>query len=362
MPVKQSRNTRQFIFAITGAIALAGLTACGSTASSTPPSASPAETGTAAASLFPQPSASLIAAAKKEGTLVWDTGTTTPSSLQAIVSGFESAYPGISVKANPGTNALEAAFLAQEQAGSYQVDAVLFNNAFFTDPQVAKYMEPMDNLIPGFTSKYPKQYQFANGVGGTVYIIPNGFAYNTQSVTGANAPKSFADFEKPFWKGHLLTENPNQDVAAYDTFSMILQELGPQALQAIGKNLEVSNMASSFPSAAELLASEQGYAVIPMSGNNITPLAAKGAPLTTVVPSLATGGELGVAVPAHAPHAAAAQLFAEWAYSPVGQKVIAQANNAAAPLYTVGLPSKFTAPDLSQDNLSKIDQLLGIPQ
>jgi iron(III) transport system substrate-binding protein len=333
-------------------------TACGSSNSKSSASASQTVKPTTALQAWNTAPQSLIDAAKAEGTLTVYSGNVT---IPQTATEFQKEY-GIKVTYIEGSSTnLESRYTAEAQSGKVQADVIMAGYSSFYDTSLtAGYLLPINQVIPGFTQNYPSQYQYDNGNFGVYLLNQNGFVYNTSLVTGSNIPTNYTDFTKPYWKGKLISVNPNDSIAFLQFWDFILKKFGADTVKAIGANINAKQMQSSFPPEAQSVSAGEGSAALLMTQSAMSDLVAKGAPLKYVSPPLATGPTYVAGVSAKAPHSAAAQLFAYWLYTPKGQAFQAQINVGLAPLGGGNLGSFYTPNPNAETEKAQIDSLLGV--
>jgi iron(III) transport system substrate-binding protein len=369
----QRKSWRMLPLAAVATVAAIALAACGSSGSSGGGSsaggssaggsapASQAATNKDVAAGAPAPPASLLAQAKQEGKLTIYTSIASAGLTTGIQQAFNKAYPSISVQfLSEGSTEVTGRYATEAKAGAVQADDVLTGySGFYPQMLSAGYMLPTASVIPGFASIYPTAGTLDNGQIGVVFEIPNGLAYNTNLVSGANIPTSFADFAKPYWKGHLLAFNPSASPAFLQFWDMVLKVYGPTVVKEIGQNIIPDSEADTLPPAAQSLAAGEGYAALLMPQTTTEPLVSSGAPIKFVLPSTATGPQYVLGVSAKGPDPAAAKLFAYWAYSRTGQAALTAVNSSIGAL--TGDTKGFYAPnnDISASEQAQILSLLG---
>ena len=130
----------------------------------------------------------LIAAAKKEGTVVWYTTQIVDQFARPAAAMFEKLYPGIKVRLSR-TNATTAAIkiLQENRAGKNQSD--VFDGTVTVVPlkkegYVLKY-------LPDAAKDYPPQYKDPEGywIATNIYVLTP--AFNTRSIPPGQEPKNF---------------------------------------------------------------------------------------------------------------------------------------------------------------------------
>src|SRR6185369_5818698 len=133
--------------------------------------------------------------AKKEGKVVWYTSLALPSA-EKVAKLFEAAYPGIKVEVNrTGSERIIARVMQELKANIKNVDVVHTSDAghfvyFKAQKLLTKYTPAGVEAFPaGFKDKDGYFY----GLRATVNVI----AYNTKTVSAAEAPKTWKDLLDP---------------------------------------------------------------------------------------------------------------------------------------------------------------------
>jgi iron(III) transport system substrate-binding protein len=366
MTPSQIQRKRRRMLPLVAAAAIAAVTAagCSSASGGTSAAASSSPTQNVSKDIAagaPAPPASLVSAANKEGKLTIYTSIASAGLTTGIQQAFNKVYPSISVQfLSEGATEVTGRYTNEAKAGAVQADDVLSGySGFYPASLSAGYLLPINSVIPGFSALYPTGGMLGNGDFGVVFEIPNGAAYNTQLVSSANIPKTFADFAKPYWKGHLLAFNPSASPAFLQFWDMMLKTYGPTVVKEIGQNIIPNSEADTLPPAAQSLAAGEGYAALLMPSTTTAPLIANGAPVKWVLPSVATGPQYVLGVSAKGPDPSAAKLFAYWAYSRTGQAALTAVNSSIGAL--TGDTKGFYAPNnsISPSEQAQILSLLG---
>jgi iron(III) transport system substrate-binding protein len=330
---------------------------CGPKAGGTSGSAGASSAATAAGS--PAPPQSLVSQAKQEGNLVIYTTINDATTNSAIEADFEAAYPGIKVnQIELSAGSIDSRVEAEAAAGDAQSDILIQNYTnFFPDALSKGYILNLNSVIPGFKSVFPAAYVQDNGGAAVATIVENGFAYNTQLATGANVPACYSQFAQPFWKGKLITPDPNQDVAALEFWNAMLQTLGAATTEKIAANVGQSHASyDSFAPALAALGAGEGAASVLASPTSLQSLISAGAPVKYVLPEFASGSENSIGVTSKGPNPAAGKLFAYWATSKAGQTALAKAVGGSAPLDLAGTTSQYVAPNYAQATSAAVKQ------
>jgi len=161
-------------------------------------------------SAAPPPSAvtpELIAAAKKEGKVVWYTSIDLKVA-EEIAKTFEVKYPGVSVQVERTGAERLLQRIGQEYASNiHAVDVVNSSDAshlvYWKDKG---WLAP---YVPEDVAKfYPPEHKDPDGTYASFRIFLCIIAYNTSLVKKDEAPKSFADLLLPKWKGKIVKAHP----------------------------------------------------------------------------------------------------------------------------------------------------------
>jgi iron(III) transport system substrate-binding protein len=143
-----------------------------------------------------------VAKAEQEGQLVFychenEAGTA------GIMQGFSKDFPKIKTSyVRAQTGALYSKILAERSAGRFDVDVLQLSDLspafdFQKKGGYEHYESPESGAYKKDNLSSPNGYFFWTGVD------PAGIAYNTEKVTGSDAPKGWKDILDPRWKGKI---------------------------------------------------------------------------------------------------------------------------------------------------------------
>src|SRR5262249_48250054 len=149
---------------------------------------------------------SRIEAAKREGRVVWYTSLAL-TSAEKVAKLFETAYPGIKVEVQrTGSQRILQRVMQELQANIKNVDVIHTSDAghyvFLKEKKLLMKYTPAG--VEGFPASFKDRDGYHYGPRATV----NGIAYNTKSVSAAEAPKTWKDLLDPRWRGKLVTAHP----------------------------------------------------------------------------------------------------------------------------------------------------------
>ena len=167
----------------------------------------------------------LIAAAQKEGKVVWYTSVDLPLA-ERVSKAFEAKYPGVAVRVE--RSGAERVFqrIGQEYGSRiYAVDVVNSSDAahlivWKRDGLLAPY-------VPEDVAKhYPADHKDPDGQFASFRVFLSVIAYNTNLVKAGEAPKSFADLLDPKWAGKIIKAHPGYSGTIMTATYQISRDLG----------------------------------------------------------------------------------------------------------------------------------------
>jgi len=167
----------------------------------------------------------LIAAAQKEGKLVWYTSIDLKVS-EAIAKTFEAKYPGVAVKVErTGAERLLQRIGQEYGSNIHSVDVANSSDAsHLVSWKSQGWLAP---YVPEDVAKfYPEEHKDADGTYASFRITLSIIAYNTSLVKKEDAPKAFADLLDAKWKGKLVKSHPGYSGATMTATFAMVRELG----------------------------------------------------------------------------------------------------------------------------------------
>jgi iron(III) transport system substrate-binding protein len=288
------------------AVAIATLTACGTTGAQPSTSSKPAAAKTV------EITPALVKAAKAEGTVNVQY-TTEVSSMQAVVAEFNKAYPGIDVQLTRNSGAPGGQAVLQDwQAGVSHNDVVAISD--YTSAVQVVQSGAIAPLVLPKDSQRPKQYQVGPGMV-SIVLETTVIGFNTNLVTTKEAEslKNWKEVLDPKWKGKINVITPT-------TSSGLIPALYGQKyvesdfLKKLAKNDPV--LFDGTAPARDALVSGQQAISFGQFDDAMIALRATGAPVGWVYPNpTPSWGAHAFGVVANAPHPNAARLFWAWILS-----------------------------------------------
>jgi iron(III) transport system substrate-binding protein len=157
----------------------------------------------------PADEAAKLAAAKKEGKVVWYVSMLDIDTAEKVGKAFEAKYPGVSVEVVRATaGVIYQRVLQESQAGVFADDVFSSTEEGhylnFKDKKLIRPYLPVgsDQVLPRFQHIDPdNDYQVASV--GLILLL-----HNTQKVPLAEAPKQWKDLLDPKWKDKISFGHP----------------------------------------------------------------------------------------------------------------------------------------------------------
>src|SRR5882762_5579741 len=194
--------------------------------------------------------AALIAAAKKEGEVVWYSTQIISQLVRPVTAAFEKKYPGIKVRSTRA-NATETAIkiLNESKAGRPQSD--VFDGTTTVVPlkaagYVLKWLPDAAKDYPAYL-KDPEGYWIANNL----FIITPGF--NTRLVSRGTEPRTYQDLLNPKWRGKMAWNGFPTASGIGGFVGTVLTEMAEEKGRAYLRELAKQNIAPLPGSAREVL-------------------------------------------------------------------------------------------------------------
>ena len=262
----------------------------------------------------------LIAAAKKEGKVVWYTSIDLKLSEQ-IGKAFEAKYPD--VKCQVERTGAERVFQRIGQEYGSNVHAVdVVNSSDAAHLVVWKRNGWLAPYVPEDVAKfYPADHKDPDGMFASFRVFLSIIAYNTKLVKKEDAPKSFADLLDPKWKGKIVKAHPGYSGTIMTATYEMSRDLGWGYFEKLAKQNVLQIQSASDPPKKLAL----GERAVMADGNeyNIFQIKEKGGP---VEPVYATEGVPLVVGPnavfKAAPNPNAARLFQAYCFTTECQQLV----------------------------------------
>jgi iron(III) transport system substrate-binding protein len=260
----------------------------------------------------------LIAAAQKEGKVVWYSATDV-SVAEKLAKGFEAKYPGIKVQVErSGAERLFQRINQEYGSKIHNVDVIETSDAVhFVHFKKQGWLE---KAVPAEVAKlWPANARDPDGTYAVYRAHLSVIAYNSKLVPKEQAPRSHADLLDPKWAGKMVKAHPGYSGTIMTGTQALSQSIGWTYFEKLGKQ-KVMQVQSSTEPPKKLAAGERP---VMADGNeyNVFLLKESGVPIEPVYAPEGTPLVVGnAAVLKNAPHPSAAKLFYHYMFSREAQQ------------------------------------------
>ncbi|HEY0824282.1 MAG TPA: extracellular solute-binding protein [Ramlibacter sp.] len=262
----------------------------------------------------------LVAAAQKEGKVVWYSATDVQVA-EKLARAFEAKYPGIKVQVErSGAERLFQRINQEYGSKIHNADVIETSDAVhFVHFKKQGWLQP---AVPSEVAKHwPKDYKDADGTYAAYRAHLSVIAYNTKLVPKEQAPKSHADLLDPKWQGKLVKAHPGYSgTIMTGTQALSQSPLGWSYFEKLGKQKVMQVQSSTEP--PKKLA--QGERPVMADGNeyNVFVLKESGVPIEPVYAAEGTPIVIGnAALLKNAPNPNAARLFYHFMFTREAQQL-----------------------------------------
>jgi iron(III) transport system substrate-binding protein len=267
-----------------------------------------------------RPDPALLAAAQKEGEIVYYTTQIVDQIVRPLIKAFVISAPGVQIKYVRGNGTSLVVRLTNEaRAGRVQADAWCLVDgvqAIMQAGLVAPFEVPSANrLPPGLVDREHRWVATNLGV--------RSAAYNTQVVPKEHAPHGYQDLLDPRWKGKIVW-NPMSMTGAWGFISTVIKGMGDEKgmtyLRALAKQQIVPLPIAIRAVLDRVIAGE--YAIgLEMNNTHAAISAAQGAPVAWVPLNPVSETVQVAGLVKGAAHPNAAKLFLDFMVSKAGQNI-----------------------------------------
>ena len=269
--------------------------------------------------------AALVAAAQKEGKVVWYTTLIVDQFVRPLTEAFEKKY-GVKVEyIRADMTEVGLRVLNEGKAGKMLAD-VFDGFSQVTSLDAAGFVE---HWVPDAARRFPKELFDPDGrwVASNLYVLTPGF--NTDLIPKGTEPKTFEDLLDPKLKGKIVWSSNVSPSGAAGFIGLALlhmgEEKGMDYLRRFAAQRPTGVKLAARAGLDQVIAGE--YAVALQIFNNHPGIsAAKGAPVEWIrlQPSLAALSAVSITKPA--PHPNAARLLVDFLISAEGQQIFRSAD------------------------------------
>ncbi|MGA2088596.1 MAG: extracellular solute-binding protein [Stellaceae bacterium] len=261
----------------------------------------------------------LIAAAEKEGQVIWYTSAEL-GLVEAVAKAFEVKYPGIAVQLERSGAERNFQRIAEEYSSNiHAVDVIdSSDTSNFISWKQSGLLAP---YVPDDMAYVPASYRDPDGLYASWRATLSVMGYNTKLVQPGDAPKSFADLLDRKWDGKLVKAHPGYSGTIMTATYEMVRDLGWPYFEKLAQQ-HVMQVQSANDPVRKL---ETGERSVSVDGVEYLLLREKsrGAPVEPIYPSEGTPFVAGsVGVMKDAPHPNAARLYESYLFSHQTQQMI----------------------------------------
>jgi iron(III) transport system substrate-binding protein len=310
--------------------------------------------------------ASVMDAAKKEGTVVWYTSVDAKT-LTGVVARFDQTHPGISLQTLQITsNLIPARIITEQRGGKFNADVTNGDVVPMAQLAAAGALQVYRPADPG---KFVKGSIDPNGLWTTLYFDTTVIAWNVKKLQadGLKPPASVADLAKPEWRGKI-----GLDSTAYNWYQGML-ETDPNAKDLLAKIMANKPLLTQGHTNTMTQLENGEFDVAPTVYGYLADKEHRaGAGIDYLNPKPLIVGLTPVGMVKNAPHPNAARVLLDWLLSPEGQNTLIELSGRPSARTDVQnnpnvLNSKMSlhvikTPDPSEYNalVSQYKQILGV--
>lgn len=261
----------------------------------------------------------LIAAAKKEGKIVWYTSVDLALG-EKVAKAFEAKYPGIDVKVERSGAERNFQRIGQEYASKiYNCDVV--NSSDAAHLIIWKRQKMLAPYVPEDVARdFPDAHKDPDGMFSSWRVTLCPMAYNTKLVKAEEAPKSYADLLDPKWTGKIVKAHPGYSGTIMTATQQLSRDLGWPWFEKLAKQRVMQVQSATEPPKKMV----QGERPIMADGGEYLLLLMKrhGDPVEVVYATEGTPLITGPSgIMANAPNPNAARLFQAWSMTAEAQQL-----------------------------------------
>ena len=180
-----------------------------------------------------QTTPAMLAAAAKEGKVVWYTAVDVKVA-EAVAKVFRADYPNIAIEVErSGSERVFQRVNQEYQSNIKNVDVVNSSDAsHFIFWKQQKWLAPH---TPPDVQRYPAQFKDPEGYFSVWRATLSVMGYNTNLVPAATAPTGYADLLDPQWKGKMAKSHPSYSGTSLTGTFAITKALGWDYLEKLSK-------------------------------------------------------------------------------------------------------------------------------
>jgi len=171
--------------------------------------------------------------------------------------------------------------------------------------------------------RYAKEYKDPEGFYAAHWMIANGFGYNKNQVSEADAPKKYTDLLDPRWKGKIAMPHPKHSGGFNEAVTILSKMFGWDFFQKLNANQPLVTIGSQFNLRPIIVNGERQIALHGADALFLTE-AKKGSPVGVIYPEEGTVlNQIFAGLVANGPNPNAGKILLEWLHSASYQTTVA---------------------------------------
>jgi iron(III) transport system substrate-binding protein len=267
----------------------------------------------------------MVAAAEKEGKVVWYTAVDVKVA-EGLAKAFREQYPKIPIEVErSGSERVFQRINQENQSGIKNVDVVNSSDAshflFWKQQKLLAAHTPPD------VQRYPAAYKDPEGYYAAWRATLSVMGYNTNLVKESEAPKGYQDLLDPKWKGKLAKAHPSYSGTALTGTYAIAKALGWDYLEKLAKQ-GVQQLQSTTATPKSVASGERAVMVDGNEYNMFIEIDAK-SPVKVIYAKEGTPFVTSpTAIFAAAPHPNAARVLQNFLYTAKSQQLLVDQGGA----------------------------------
>jgi iron(III) transport system substrate-binding protein len=267
----------------------------------------------------------LLAAAEKEGKVVWYSSVDVKVA-ENIAKLFREQYPKIQLEVErAGSERVFQRINQEYQSNIKNVDVV--NSSDASHFLFWKQQKLLASHTPPDVQKFPAQYKDPEGYYAVWRATLSVMAYNTNLVKDAEAPKGYQDLLDPKWKGKLVKAHPSYSGTSLTGTYALTKALGWEYLEKLSKNGVQQLQSTTAP--PKSIASGERAVMVDGNEYNMFIEIDKKSPVKIIYAQEGTPFVTSpTAVFAAAPHPSAARVLQNFLYTAKAQQLLVNEGGA----------------------------------
>ncbi|MDD4975746.1 MAG: extracellular solute-binding protein [Bacteriovorax sp.] len=258
---------------------------------------------------------------KNEKEKVWIYTSLYKDTVNDLKVKMEKEFPNIDVQIyQAGSEEVAAKVQAEALAGKIQADILISSDRFWYEDMAAK--GTLLAYKPKGTEKVEEHFKNTSGFYTAVSLPVMVMAYNSEAVTSAEAPKTFAELKDPKWKDKVSSGSPLASGTSFTTVAFLSKKYGWDYYSALRKNNFIAEGGNSGV-IRRLQSKERPVGIVLLE--NLLRLTEKDPRIKLIVPEDGAVMQANVlAIVKKDGEQLASKKIADWMFAKVGQETMVQ--------------------------------------